>query len=146
MIAIRVVFSLTTTSTTMRGAYMEFQFMDDRTQAQIAPSGAFDRRGCAPPRHSGRHLGVNCSNPIQAAESVSGIQLPGGARRGDTDLSHVTFGRRNVEGGDAGRPDPHLVPQVLGVRGDINDAWNYDMYFRMGSPGFPRITATTCRN
>ena len=36
--------------------YMEFMFMDDKTQAQIAPSGNF-----------GNTLSINCDNPFMTA-------------------------------------------------------------------------------
>ena len=46
--------------------YMEFMFMDDRTLAQIAPSGDF-----------GNTLTVNCDNPLMSASQNSQICNPG---------------------------------------------------------------------
>ena len=43
--------------------YTEFMFMDDRTQAQIAPSGAFLGSGPGQPPFFGRYA-VNCDNPL----------------------------------------------------------------------------------
>lgn len=45
--------------------YMEFMFMDDRTLAQIAPSGDF-----------GNTLTVNCDNPLMSASQLSQICNP----------------------------------------------------------------------
>ncbi|SNT17488.1 TonB-dependent receptor domain-containing protein [Sphingopyxis indica] len=42
--------------------YMEFMFMDDRTVAQIAPSGNF-----------GNSLSINCDNPLLSAEQLAVI-------------------------------------------------------------------------
>ncbi len=42
--------------------YMEFMFMDDRTMAQIAPSGDF-----------GNTLSLNCDNPLLGARSSPSI-------------------------------------------------------------------------
>lgn len=42
--------------------YMEFMFMDDRTVAQIAPSGDF-----------GNSLSINCDNPLLSAEQLAVI-------------------------------------------------------------------------
>ncbi len=49
----------------------------------------------------------------------------------------ITFGRRNVEGGDRTDDLGHTSYRtVLGVKGDINDAWNYDTYFQNGVTRF----------
>ena len=107
--------------------YTEFMFMDDRTLAQIAPSGAFLGSGPGQPPFFGRQL-INCDNPYLAASMVD--NWCGGSTTGDT---FVTIGRRNVEGG--GRIDDlrHTSFRgVLGVRGDFAAAWNYDVYALYG--------------
>ena len=49
----------------------------------------------------------------------------------------VTFGRRNVEGGNRTDDLGHTsFRQVLGVKGDINEAWTYDTYFQNGITRF----------
>ncbi len=113
--------------------YMQFQFMDDRTYAQIAPSGAFYGSG------TGVTNGipdatwvVNCNNPyLSSSEYTSfGCKSP-------TDQEHITFGRRNVEGGNRTDDLGHTsFREVLGVKGDINDAWSYDTYFQNGVTRF----------
>ena len=74
--------SRTTKSTTSIKPYLEFMFMDDRTVAQIAPSGDF-----------GNTLTINCDNPadlagaagdhLQSAEPDQRLprDLPDGGRR-----------------------------------------------------------------
>jgi outer membrane receptor protein involved in Fe transport len=120
--------------------YLEFQFMDDRTYAQIAPSGAFTGAGLA--TTNGIPNGawaINCSNPyLSAAEfGASGFNCPGVHNAANTNIVDVTFGRRNVEGGDRTDDLGHTSYRtVLGVSGDISDAWNYDTYFQNGVTRF----------
>jgi iron complex outermembrane recepter protein len=114
--------------------YLEFQFMDDRTLAQIAPSGAFTGSGLGV-NASGVPTGawaINCNNPyLSGAEYTAfGCTSPSG-------VAQVTFGRRDVEGGDRSDDLGHTsFRTVLGVKGDINDAWNYDTYFQNGITRF----------
>jgi iron complex outermembrane receptor protein len=108
--------------------YTEFMFMDDRTLAQIAASGAFLGGGPAQPPFFGDQT-VNCDNPYL---SQSMVDTWCGGTRGTNDVL-VTIGRRNVEGG--GRIDDlrHTSFRgVLGLKGDISDAWNYDVYALYG--------------
>ncbi|HZF25230.1 MAG TPA: TonB-dependent receptor [Steroidobacteraceae bacterium] len=113
-------------------AYSEFQFMDDSTVAQIAPSGAFLGGGIGLPPFFGSYV-VNCSNPFlsaaQQATLCTGVNKPA-----TTDDVTVTIGRRNVEG--AGRQDDlrHTSYRgVVGFRGDFADAWTYDAYGQYGT-------------
>jgi iron complex outermembrane recepter protein len=105
-------------------AYAEFMFMDDRTIAQIAPSGAFLGGGPGQPPFFGRYA-VNCNNPLLSSSMVDAFC--GGNTAAPDAL--VDIGRRNVEGG--GRRDDlrHTSYRtVLGLRGDIADGWRYDVY------------------
>jgi iron complex outermembrane recepter protein len=116
-------------------AYLQFQFMDDRTEAQIAPSGAFYGAGL------GQSNGipdatwvVNCTNPYLTASEKTGFGCTGAGAPADV---HLTFGRRNVEGGPRTDDLGHTsFREVLGVKGDINDAWSYDTYFQNGITRF----------
>jgi outer membrane receptor protein involved in Fe transport len=117
--------------------YGEFMFMDDRSVAQIAPSGAF--LGAAT-------FSVNCNNPYwsQPAAGVDTIaehqadpsmfsQFCGQFGLGPDDFGAVLLGRRNTEGG--GRQDDighESYRIVAGVRGDINDTLSYDAYYLNG--------------
>jgi iron complex outermembrane recepter protein len=109
--------------------YTEFMFMDDRTQAQIAPSGAFLGTGPGQPPFFGRYA-VNCDNPLLSPSAVDTF-CGGNAGAGDILLD---IGRRNVEGG--GRIDDlrHTSFRgVVGLRGDIADGWSYDAYGLYGT-------------
>lgn len=105
--------------------YANTMFSDDRTIAQIAPSGAF----------FGNTYSVNCANPyLSAAQltawcngSTAGTTISGGAGNG------LYIGRRNVEGGNRQDDIEHIDwREVIGVKGKINDAWSYDANFQYG--------------
>ncbi len=109
--------------------YTEFMFMDDRTTAQIAPSGAFLGSGPGQPPFFGRYA-VNCNNPLLTTSAVAAF-CGGNTGAGDVLLD---IGRRNVEGG--GRIDDlrHTSFRgVIGLRGDISDGWSYDVYGLYGT-------------
>jgi iron complex outermembrane receptor protein len=107
--------------------YAELNFHDDSTVAQIAPSGSFFN-----------FVTLAYENPLLSQSwrdvfHASNVAAGAGTfnKAGDT---HSTFiGRRNVEGG--GRQDDirHTSYRgVLGVKGDITDAFNYDAYALVG--------------
>jgi iron complex outermembrane receptor protein len=102
--------------------YAEIMVMDDYSDAQIAPSGDF-----------GTTSAINCDNPMMSEQQraiVCGTQTTG-----DVDLIIM---RRNVEGGPRVDQLRHLNYRLLGgVRGDLNSAWNYDVYGMMGKVAFP---------
>ncbi|MFN7220983.1 MAG: TonB-dependent receptor domain-containing protein [Burkholderiales bacterium] len=98
--------------------YSEFSMHDDRTVAQIAPSGAFgfDASGAD---------AIRCDNPLLSASWRAGLGCTG-----TTGVANDLFiFRRNVEGG--GRQDDirHTsYRMVLGVKGDLGKSWGYDAY------------------
>jgi len=98
--------------------YMTSMFMNDHSLAQIAPSGAFFGVFTLP-----------CSNPLLSAAELSA--WCGGSTTGDAGGGNMIIGRRDVEGGnrvtDLTHADWH---EVLGVKGKIDDAWNYDTSFQ----------------
>ena len=133
--------------------YLEFMFMDDRTVAQIAPSGNF-----------GNTLSINCDNPLLGASQYAILCAPGnllsdasnpfatvgnsgGTALVFTDALGNTYNkgfaqilRRNVEGG--GRQSDLQHPSyrgVLGLKGDLSDAWSYDMYYQYGRTVYNQI-------
>ena len=114
-------------------AYMEFQWMDDQTQAQIAQSGAFYGSGLG--SSGGVPNGtwtVNCANPFFTAQeySVFGCSPT-------TSTVNLTFGRRNVEGAPRQDNLTHdSFREVLGLKGDINDVWSYDTSLQNGITRF----------
>lgn len=137
--------------------YLEFMFMDDRTLAQIAPSGNF-----------GNTLTLNCDNPLASAQALSVICAPENlvtgflgtypltaAAGGEPDDAPLTFFdafgttynqgffqllRRNVEGGPRIADLRHTAFRgVLGTRGDFNRAFSYDAYFQYGRTNYDQI-------
>jgi iron complex outermembrane recepter protein len=124
--------------------YMEFMFMDDRTVAQIAPSGDF-----------GNTFEINCDNPLMSAQQLALVCQPAnlfnaGGTTGGVPKTFIdpTTGlpyfkallqplRRNVEGG--GRRDDleHTSYRgVLGIKGDLGPVWSYDAYYQYGRTNF----------
>lgn len=125
--------------------YLEFMFMNDRTVAQIAPSGDF-----------GNTFSINCDNPLLSAQQLAlicsaentlinpngsvGVTPTTPAFVFTDPVSGRTYTRgfaqilrRNVEGG--GRRDDleHTEYRVVaGVRGDLNNAFSYDAYYLFG--------------
>jgi len=92
--------------------YAEFQFMDDRSLAQIAPSGDFFVTSS-----------INCDNPLLSAQQFNTLGCTG---PGDDVPWYI--GRRNVEGGPRFDDLRHTSFRSLaGVRGAINDNWSYDL-------------------
>jgi iron complex outermembrane recepter protein len=138
--------------------YFEAMFMDDRTVAQIAPSGNF-----------GATTTLNCDNPLLSAQQKSIIcdaenlvdvdgnaaAAGGGAAQVFTGIDATTglpytynkgfaqILRRNVEGG--GRRDDlqHTSYRIVtGTKGEIGKGMNYDLYYQYGRVNF----AQTYRN
>jgi iron complex outermembrane receptor protein len=110
--------------------YTEFMFMNDRSTQEIAPSAMFF--GSNPLTASGGYL-VNCSNPLLStqqrniicspAEIAADTLNPGAA---SADLG---IGRRNVEGGGRVTTYEHTNYRgVVGAKGSLGSAWNYDAY------------------
>lgn len=92
--------------------YAEFQFMDDRSLAQIAPSGAFFVTST-----------ISCDNPFLSAQQLGVLGCTPGAE------VPWYIGRRNVEGGPRTDDLTHTSYRMLGgVRGEINDDWSYDAF------------------
>lgn len=114
--------------------YAEFMFMDDRTVAQIAPSGDF-----------GNTSTLNCDNPLLSAQQLSIICRPSNivATRIDPttgtpyDVAGVYILRRNIEGGPRQDDLQHTSYRaVLGMNGDLDPVWSYDMYYQYGRTNF----------
>jgi outer membrane receptor protein involved in Fe transport len=98
--------------------YLEVMLMDDKTDAQIAPSGDF-----------GNTLTVNCDNPMLSADQYQKICVANGY--GPHDIAGLQIYRRNIEGG--GRMDrlSHQSFRIAGGVGgelDARKVWSYDVY------------------
>ncbi|MCX6550883.1 MAG: TonB-dependent receptor, partial [Acidobacteria bacterium] len=110
-------------------AYGEVMFMDDTTDAQIAPSGDF-----------GNTQELNCNNPMLSAQQKQLLCTNMGY--GPNDIATVIIYRRNVEGG--GRIDRlrHTSLRVTGgLKGDINNVWKYDVFGLQHELSIPRSYA-----
>jgi iron complex outermembrane recepter protein len=100
--------------------YSNMMFSDNRTFAQIAPSGLF----------SGVTYKVNCNNPFLVAAG-GGVGGPNSLCTGlaPTDDTSLFIGRRTVELGNRTDDLEHTAYRLnFGVRGDIADGWSYDAY------------------
>jgi iron complex outermembrane recepter protein len=104
--------------------YSQLMFMQDVSTAQIAPGGIFvDLRT------------FNCSNPFLSSQEVSAWCAGNTAN-----TATVLIGRRNVEGGPRRDTFQHTdFHEVLGVKGKINDAWDYDASFQYSSVSEPNL-------
>jgi iron complex outermembrane receptor protein len=118
-------------------AYLEAMFMDDRSVAQIAPSGIFFNTSS-----------INCDNPLLSAQQRAIVCAPNNLVDNNGDGAPDIFidqngnpytqgvaliGRRNVEGGgrqdDLQHTDYRLV---AGLRGDFARGLSYDTYYQFG--------------
>jgi len=123
--------------------YMEAMFMDDRSVAQIAPSGIF---------FNNPGFSINCDNPLLSAQQLAIICSPANLVDADGNGAPDVFldqngnpffrgvayiGRRNVEGG--GRRDDlqHTDFRVVGgIRGNVDRGLSYDAYYQFGRVNF----------
>ena len=102
--------------------YTEFQFMDDRTNAQIAPSGDFftaplPTDPLQPPMLDCDRAALLSAQEYAAIGCAPGTAVP------------MYIGRRNVEGGPRNDDIRHTSYRILiGARGEINDTWSYDAF------------------
>jgi len=92
--------------------YSDFMFMDDKSTAQLAPSGLF-----------GQTFTIPCSNSELTANELSA--LCNGSTAGSVTAN---ISRRNVEGGDREEILEHQeFREVIGARGDLDNVWHYDV-------------------
>ncbi|MGH9521716.1 MAG: TonB-dependent receptor domain-containing protein [Terriglobales bacterium] len=117
--------------------------MDDRTHQQIAPAALFKDLNPTDPTGSGEYQ-VNCNNPFLSGQEASILcspsQLTYAAANPDAacinvagttslNCADVRIGRRNIEGGGRLSDYEHEnYRPVFGFKGDLGDAWTYDVY------------------
>ena len=107
--------------------YTEFDFMDDHTLAQIAPSGAFLQT-----------FTLHNENPLLSQEFKDTVGL-------SATNPNATFyiGRRNIEGGGRVADFRHTdFRTVIGAKGTFVDKWDYNLWWQSGT----NITNQTYRN
>jgi outer membrane receptor protein involved in Fe transport len=124
--------------------YAEFGFMNDRTDQKIAPSALFRSANPLDPTGNGNY-NVNCDNPLLSAQQASLLCTPAqlayvAANPGvacifpagggpSPDCANVLIGRRNIEGGGRESYYEHSnYRAVIGLKGGLASAWNYDLY------------------
>jgi iron complex outermembrane recepter protein len=108
--------------------YVELMFMDDHSDAQIAPSGDF-----------GNTNRLACDNALLSPQQVAAICQPGRTfvdslnGQAGVEQTYTYILRRNVEGG--GRDDDirHTDYRIVaGLRGDAARGISYDAYYQSG--------------
>ena len=98
--------------------YTEFNFMDDHSVAQIAPSGLF----------FGNPYQLTGQNPFITPAMQTALGITPGSSAPVT----VYIGRRNVEGGPRQDDTRHtMFRMVAGVKGDVGP-WSYDVSAQVG--------------
>ncbi|WP_293473730.1 TonB-dependent receptor [Phenylobacterium sp.] len=115
-------------------AYADLMFMDDTSTYQIAPGGIF-----------AGNFSINCANPLLSPQQ-RGLLAATAASGGGTCATNPngTFtgvvARRNVEGGGRQGTTEHTQYRyVVGLRGDLNDNWNYDFFMQYGRVKFKQV-------
>lgn len=103
--------------------YAEFQYMDDRSVAQIAFSGTF----------FATLETISCGNPLLSDQFATTFGCAD-----TTDASPETFqtyiGKRMVEGDPRQNDLRHTSYRaVVGVKGNLSDNWSYDVYGLRGN-------------
>ena len=99
-------------------AYTELMFMDDRTTAQIAPSGSFFRQ-----------RDLHCGNAFLSDQQFQALCGQYGLTQ--EDIQNVYIGRRSVESGNRKNYLHHTSYRgVFGLRGEIADVWRYNLSYQ----------------
>jgi len=111
--------------------YAEFSMMNDRSESASAPSGLFQGGGLAPNSNGG--LFVNCGNPLLSAQEQGALgctpAMITGVQTNPANQVDLIIGRRNIEGGPRTSTYDHTNFRiVIGMKGDLGDAWHYDSY------------------
>jgi iron complex outermembrane receptor protein len=119
--------------------FLEAMFMDDRSVAQIAPSGDF-----------GNTFNINCDSPLLSAQQRAIVCAPanlvnaGGTTGGVPAVFLNPNGtpyfrgflqplRRNVEGGPRQSDLQHTDYRIVaGMRGDLGGGFSYEIYYQYG--------------
>jgi outer membrane receptor protein involved in Fe transport len=104
--------------------YTTLSYMHDLSSTIVAPSGLFEFGN---PYTDDGSESVNCDNPLLSAQERSTICTPQQiAAKSDTSL---IIGRRNIEGGGRTSEYNHTnYRAVVGLKGDIDPVWSYDVY------------------
>jgi iron complex outermembrane recepter protein len=113
--------------------YSETMFSRNTSRAQYGPSGSFFQKaviGCNDPLLTAQEVSVLCNATTLAQNQAAYPTEPANSLT-------MYIARRSVESN--GRQDNYTsnaIRQVLGVKGPINDVWNYDAYAHVGITQF----------
>ncbi len=139
--------------------YMEFQFMDNKTVAQIAPSGNFGNTltlNCDNPLMSAAQLAVICDDdnlisgfvgtfpaattaPFNPDPTAPPIDFADG-QGGTYNQGYALTLRRNLEGGPRRANLGHTTFRgVIGTQGGLSDVWSYDAYYQYGKVDYSQV-------
>ena len=96
--------------------YTEFEFMDDISQSQLAPSGDF-----------GNVATLSSNNPLLSSSFQNAFGITPGTP------AQVIIARRNVEGGPRLQGLEHeFFRSVVGAKGEVAGGWDYDVWYQFG--------------
>lgn len=99
--------------------YADITYMRNESLRQQAPDGVYGR------------YNINCNSPLLSADQVNVFCTQQGYDA--TEAAPVTVYRRNVEGGVRPYDMQHeSFRTVVGARGELGSAWNYDVYAQYG--------------
>ena len=102
-------------------AYTQVMFMDDRTNAVIAPSGAFFGNDA---------YVIQRDNPLLSEQQRTVLFSNEPA---DATSTSALIGRRNIEGGARDSDLRHTSYRILGgLKGDLVNDWTYDASYQFG--------------
>ena len=136
--------------------YLEFMFLDDKTEAQIAPSGNFANTfsiNCDNAFMSEQAFDIVCGDPGNLVSGFVG-NFPLTPNTGGPDDPLIFFDstgspytqgffqifKRNVEGGPRIANFKHQTYRaVAGMRGDITNAFSYDAYYQYGKTTYTQV-------
>jgi outer membrane receptor protein involved in Fe transport len=110
--------------------YSDFMFMDDRTQAQYAPSGFFGGTGPVPHVPT---FQINCNNPFLSSQQATALC---GTAAGTNAIGLAQIGYRFVAADRNGDFRHNTFKVDLGARGEIDDVWSYDVYGQIGKSSY----------
>ncbi|MBN9478746.1 MAG: TonB-dependent receptor [Bordetella sp.] len=114
--------------------YTQLMFSDYSTVAQIAPSGNFFGEFANGFRTTDGSSLISCDNPLLSDQQRNAVGCAPGQQ------VDMYIGRRNVEGG--GRQSDlryQAYRGVLGARGDLNDAWSYDLAIQYSRSQYTQV-------
>lgn len=107
--------------------YGDLMFTDDRSFAQIAPSGLF--RGTGP--NGGATYSINCDNPLLSGQQATTLCGANAGVAGTVYNNLIGYRFANLPRQDDLRHTNYRID--VGARGEIAPGWSYDAYLQYGT-------------